>query len=152
MSIVQTCEGVDMKCLHSCLTCRKVFSIQGNPLQRHYTKCAMTDEEWKVFNYVRTKKRNCKRKGINWMLTEQDIEDLLSQAGITIWDVGRGKGKYCLSRYGDTGDYVLGNVAFVTQRENLQELWSRPEIREMMREKGRREYSMRKRDEYQRFV
>ena len=118
------------KCLHSCLSCHKVFSIQGDPLQKHYDKCFMTDEEWRVFDYVRTKKRNCRRKGIDWMLTEGDIRQLLDQAGIEIYDVGRGAHKYQLGRKGDTGPYEIGNCRFITQRENLSEQWT-DEFRQM---------------------
>ena len=109
------------KCLHSCLSCHKVFSIQGDPLQKHYTKCFMTDEEWRVFDYARTKKRNCRRKGLEWMLSEDDVRLLLEQAGIKIYDVGIGLDKYQLGRIGDIGPYMMGNCRFITQRENLQE-------------------------------
>lgn len=40
---------------------------------------------------------------------------------------GKGRGKYCMSRFGDKGDYEIGNIKIVTYEENEAELWSRPE-------------------------
>jgi len=75
------------------------------------------------FNFYRSCKVNtCKRKGIEWNLTDDELQDLLDEAGITIDDVGRGTNKYQLSRYGDTGPYEVGNCRFITQLDNLSEM------------------------------
>ena len=40
---------------------------------------------------------------------------------------GRGKGKFCMARFNDAGDYVVGNVKIISFEENEAELWARPE-------------------------
>ena len=146
-----------MKREHSCIHCHKVFSIQGLPMERHWDKCAReqspeAQERFAIHNYCIIKEKNSRNKGIGWFLSEEDVGDLISQAGITVYDIGKGADKYQLSRYNDAGEYVLGNVEFVTQRENLEQQWNRPEYREMMIEKAKLEYKERGRDEHSRFV
>ena len=54
-------------------------------------------------------------------LTMDDIQVMLDEADITIWDVGRGHGAYQLSRVNDTGGYHVGNCRFLTTEENNAE-------------------------------
>ena len=59
------------------------------------------------------------------MLLDMDgLDTLLEQAGITIWDVGRGKGAYCLGRMNDIGPYAVDNARFITQEQNGLEWWN----------------------------
>ena len=78
--------------------------------------------------YIAQKKRHLKSNektkrypsylGVKCYLTEDDINLLLKEADIT-WDqVGKGKGKFCLGRSNDSGDYEVGNCSFITHSEN----------------------------------
>lgn len=67
------------------------------------------------------KKLNARRDGIEFLLTIEQYDFLLKKANITIEQVGRGRGKFCLGRYGDVGPYSLENCRFITQEENLKE-------------------------------
>ena len=55
---------------------------------------------------------------IRFDLKAADIRHLLSEAGITIWDIGSGPQDYCLARDNDLGSYTIGNCRFITNREN----------------------------------
>jgi hypothetical protein len=97
-------------------------------MDRHWAKCeAMSTPEGEemrnIHAYWKGKGKNARRKGIDFYLTEYDIKILLEEAGITIYQVGIGKGKYQLGRIGDTGPYDRDNCRFVTQYQNLQEQW-----------------------------
>ena len=103
-----------------------------------------TDERKR--RYLANKRYTC-RKGkldragnpVSMHLTMDDLDTLLEQAGITIWDVGLGKGKYCLARVKDLGDYAVGNCRFVTTEENHAEYWDNltEEEKEAHRQVGR---------------
>jgi len=53
------------------------------------------------------------------------VKTKLDEAGISIWDVGIGKGKYQLCRYQDKGVYTVDNCEFKTHHQNNSEK-SRP--------------------------
>ena len=76
---------------------------------------------------------------VRMLLDSDGLETLLDQAGITIHDVGRGHGAYCLARVDDIGDYQIGNARFMTQEENSRENWNNltEEEKEAQREIGR---------------
>ena len=86
-----------------------------------------------IKKYIANKKAQCKdtpkrdrkrdRNGIavEWNLSEQEVYDLLEEAGITKDDIGPGKGKYCLARIKDLGDYEVDNARFITNEENSRE-------------------------------
>ena len=76
---------------------------------------------------------------VEMLLDRDGLDQLLNEAGITIWDVGRGRGAYCLGRMNDTGPYAVGNARFITQEENASEWWDAmtPEEQERVREMGR---------------
>ena len=79
-------------------------------------------EEAAIHTYVINKRSHCKRKGhCKFLLSESEVKQLLDEADITIYDLGRQADEYCLGRYGDTGDYVMGNCRFITTRQNLLE-------------------------------
>jgi hypothetical protein len=50
-----------------------------------------------------------KHRKIEWLLTYEQWSEVWEQSGK--WELrGRGKGKYCMSRKGDTGPYSIDNV------------------------------------------
>ena len=61
---------------------------------------------------------------MEFRLTEDDVQRLLDEAGITMDDVGRSNHQYALARYHDEGHYVRGNCRFITTFENREEYWS----------------------------
>ena len=81
-----------------------------------------------VKRYVTDKRAHCVEKGLGFYLTGADISILLMQAGISITQVGLGKGKYSLARRNeitgevDTGAYELGNCRFILSEDNLREM------------------------------
>ena len=70
-----------------------------------------------VFKY-NVHKQTAKRRGIPF--------DLSFEEWWAYWEPhwqyrGRGKGFLCMSRYGDTGSYILGNVYINTYEENSKD-------------------------------
>jgi hypothetical protein len=47
---------------------------------------------------------------------------------------GRGKGKYCMARFGDQGPYTVGNVRITSMEDNLIDQWKRPETLKKVQE------------------
>jgi len=82
--------------------------------------------------YLRSKKDNAKRRGYSVSLTEADVQQLLDEAGITVDQIGLRKEEYVLGRYGDTGNYDMGNCRFITRAENLSEQTFSEETRRKM--------------------
>lgn len=71
----------------------------------------------------RQQKANAARRGIGWNLSLGDFWKIWQDSGK--WqERGRGKGKYCLSRYTDKGDYTIGNVWVCSFSENCREAHS----------------------------
>ena len=71
--------------------------------------------------YINMLRGRAKRRGDKCHLTLEQLDQLLDDAGITMDDVGQQSQQYCLGRYGDTGNYEMGNCRFITIRENVQE-------------------------------
>lgn len=91
--------------------------------EKIFSQYNLDSESIRRIRAYRTKKQtNAKRSGKGFHLDVFDICYLLQEAGITIWDVGNAK--YVLGRYGDTGDYEIGNCRFITQKENIAEWWN----------------------------
>ncbi len=86
-----------------------------------------TPTEKKVRNYRRTLKQHCKKKTtrsgdtVECRLSIADLETMLEDAGISIWQVGRDKGSYQLGRHGDDGHYEYSNCRFITLEQNIKE-------------------------------
>ena len=72
--------------------------------------------------YISTKRGQCRGNRVEWKLSPDEVRQLLDEAGITEYDIGKGKGKYQLARYNDSGSYEIGNCRFITQLENLGEM------------------------------
>jgi hypothetical protein len=65
-------------------------------------------------------KANSKRRGISFELSFDQWWDIWTSSGK--WELmGRGAGKYCMSRVGDTGPYEVGNVYINSFEANLSE-------------------------------
>ena len=104
------------------------------------------NERLRKQRYLNNKRYQC-RKGktdrngdaVLCLLDLAGLETLLEQAGITMDDVGRGKGAYCLARKNDIGHYSLENARFITQEENGYEFWNglSDEEKEEHRQRGR---------------
>ena len=125
----------------SCLCCKQSYSKVN--FARHTKKQERTPEQHAVWKYWLALQGNCCRKydrtghKVTRTLTVEQIQQLLDDAGITIWQVGKRKGQYCLARYKDLGDYAWGNCRFVTKEENLNELfdnWDKDEVYERRNE------------------
>lgn len=68
----------------------------------------------------REQRRNALNRGIGWHLSLGQWWGIWQESGK--WERrGRGKGKYCLARYADRGDYVPGNVWVCEFAENCRE-------------------------------
>jgi hypothetical protein len=78
-------------------------------------------DDLRLKKYFWTKRSSCKRRDLEWHLSEDDVEQLLTEAGITIEDVGMGAENYVLARYGDKGHYTMGNCRFILKGENTRE-------------------------------
>lgn len=73
-------------------------------------------EKWKCL------KDNAKAKGVSCLLTLSEYIDLAKEAGISRPDqIGKNIDKYQLGRFGDVGNYEIGNCRFITMRQNLEE-------------------------------
>lgn len=59
-----------------------------------------------------------KTRGIEWKLTYEQWLNIWTQSG-HLAERGRKKGQYCMSRYGDTGAYEVGNVFIQTHGANI---------------------------------
>lgn len=92
--------------------CRKEFSVLGLD--------GFDDWYYRYRNHV----DSSKRRGINSELTFTEYVELAGAAGIiNPADIGRKLGKFVLGRYGDAGDYKVGNVRFITVEENHREAY-----------------------------
>jgi len=83
-----------------------------------------TDDDFALYKYWKYKKNNHVGKGkseVKFLIGPTEMISLLEEAGISINDVGNGKGKYNLARHGDKGNYEYGNCRFVLQIDNLTE-------------------------------
>jgi hypothetical protein len=55
------------------------------------------------------------------LLSYNDYRELVKEANIKAFDIGKIKGKYQLARYNDEGNYIKGNCRFITKEENSKE-------------------------------
>lgn len=97
--------------LYCCVGCKNKHNARYD---REYAKeYAQTP----VFKY-NVHKQTAKRRGI---LFELSFEEWWAYWEPHWQHRGRGKGFLCMSRYGDSGSYVLGNVYINTYEENSKE-------------------------------
>lgn len=65
-------------------------------------------------------KGNAKVRGVEFMLTFEQWRDWWVATGK--WEQrGRGRGKYCMRRYGDVGPYSIDNVFCGTNEDNVRD-------------------------------
>jgi hypothetical protein len=80
----------------------------------------------KAYDPYEIQKRNAKRRGIPFLLSRAEWISIWEKSG-KFKNRGRGKGKYVMSRKGDKGAYVIGNVEIILHGENLtQALTGKP--------------------------
>lgn len=80
-----------------------------------------TPIEKRFHKYYNDKKKSSENRGIPFNLSHDDMWQLLNEAGITPFDIGRLPDEFCLARYEDTGPYEIGNCQFTTNAQNLLE-------------------------------
>ena len=84
----------------------------------------VTSEDMELYLLWKRKKNNyigSRESEVKYLLTLSELGSLLSDAGISVSQVGNGPGKYNLSRFGDKGNYEIGNCRFILQVENILE-------------------------------
>ncbi len=65
-------------------------------------------------------RRGAKKRGIAFHLTFEEWWDIWQSSGH--WhERGKSKGQYCMARYGDEGDYEVGNVKIIPFGDNVRE-------------------------------
>lgn len=79
----------------------------------------LTDSKSRAFRY-RQQHKNAKARGVGWELTFRQW--------VSIWEAsgkehlrGRGAGRYCMARIGDSGPYAIGNVEIVSNAQNVRD-------------------------------
>ena len=114
----------------SCLSCRTT-QVVGGLFERHADYCFKSDEWKRARRYMLNLRIRAKRRaGRVSELTTEDILMLCEEANITVWDIGPNPDDYCLARYGDAGDYVIGNCRFIKGRDNTNEMTHGPKSAE----------------------
>ena len=75
----------------------------------------------------RAARYNAEHRGIEFLLSFEEWKKIWLDSGH--WTMrGKGKGQYCMARFGDDGPYVVGNVRIVTGKENNAEWRANPTI------------------------
>lgn len=74
----------------------------------------MNREAW------RSQRSHAKSRGISFLLTFEQWFEIWLASGHWL-ERGRGRGKYCMSRFGDAGAYEVDNVRIITHEQNLSE-------------------------------
>jgi hypothetical protein len=74
-------------------------------------------------------KHSAKRRGIGFYLTYDEWLDIWERSGF-LHLRGKLKGQYCMGRPLDQGDYTIGNVEVITNRQNhlLRTLGKKPTV------------------------
>lgn len=79
------------------------------------------DDDGKLRQKYRNKRANARKEGLECELTFDDYCTLVESAGLKSSDLGFSGKKYVLARYGDMGNYTMGNCRFILQSENAAE-------------------------------
>lgn len=67
-----------------------------------------------------TQKKDAAQREIEFLLTFEEWLQIWLNSG-KLPERGRGKDKYCMARFGDTGPYAVDNVRIITNTENQHE-------------------------------
>jgi hypothetical protein len=78
----------------------------------------MEAHAYKQFYMQRT---HAAQRGIAWLLTFAMWWSIWQHSG-RYFLRGRGRGRYCMARFGDKGPYAVGNVHIVTNEQNQAEM------------------------------
>lgn len=91
--------------------------------RRYLTKYGCGYADWKVLSRTgvttayKYQRRSAKTRGIEYHLTLADFWKIWKDSGK--WEfMGRGRGRYCLTRVNDKGPYAVGNVVVMTTEQN----------------------------------
>jgi CRP-like cAMP-binding protein len=102
-------ESVSIR-VYGCGRARAIELNQGDSLSSSRSRAG-------IFRQYKT---NCIRRGIPWELTFEEFCSFWDASGQ--WERrGRGKGKFCLARYGDSGPYALGNNYVAKNEDNASD-------------------------------
>ena len=92
--------------------------------------------------------------GVEFLLSDEQLLQLLREKGLTWSDVGKRNGTYQLGRFNDSGNYEVGNCRFILFEENRKEQYTKSEynfrgkkyftIPEIMNDTGLSAYLVRK--------
>lgn len=93
-------------------------------MKRRDVYVADVDDDGELNNKYRHKKWNAKRNGRRCLLSYGEYVLLVRDAGIKSSDIG--PGRYHLARYGDQGNYEIGNCRFIPHHENAAEMVPNP--------------------------
>jgi hypothetical protein len=78
-------------------------------------------EDVAIYYKWRYKVSFARMRGIPMLLSLQEYRQLIKDAGIAAYQIGKSKNSYQLGRYGDTGNYEKGNCRFITFSQNQLE-------------------------------
>ena len=105
----------------TCPVCEHTTSIN----HKNHHKCSGPKFEHPDYEDIRAYRNRlwhrANNRGDECLLTAKQIADLLEEAGITIYQLGRSRECYHLARYNDTGNYEWGNCRFLPMVDNIGE-------------------------------
>ena len=106
----------------SCTTCRQDLSLNQRKMHQCSGPYFEHPDKDDIIAYWKRQKGTKQDK---WQLTARDVAQLLEEAGILVYQIGRYKGNYHMARHGDKGIYEMGNCRFLSCTENIQEMGAR---------------------------
>jgi hypothetical protein len=68
----------------------------------------------------RSQRHHAKQRGILFFLTFEEWCEIWNRSG-HLFERGRGRGKFCMARFNDSGAYQVGNVKIITHETNTSE-------------------------------
>lgn len=97
--------------------CQKRWGMSLDEYQAHVAQYGNTrNQKTPMGRYIIQKKNAINHRKIEWKITFKDWWQVWQESGK--WEKrGRGKG-YCMSRYGDSGGYEVGNIYITTNGQN----------------------------------
>lgn len=93
----------------------------------------MTVRGSELYRAFYAQRQAAKQRRVEWQLSFNEWLEVWQQSGRLV-DRGRGRGKYCMGRVGDTGPYAVGNVNIIAYEQNSAEQEYSPERRRVKRE------------------
>src|SRR6266446_3506192 len=65
-------------------------------------------------------RQRAKQRGVVWELTFEDWIQVWIDSG-HLDERGKGRGKYCMARFSDSGPYKIGNIKIIPYGQNISE-------------------------------